>query len=620
MTLGAKVVGGAVEFRVFAPKRKKVEVVFAGPSGEVDLPAAITLDRGDDGYFTGRAPGAGAGLRYRYRLDGGASFPDPASRFQPDGPHGPSEIVDSSTFEWRHDDFAGATLKGSVLYELHIGTFTEEGTYAAARGRLAHLAETGITTIEMMPLHEFPGNFGWGYDGVAMFAPSHLYGEPDDLRAFIDDAHRLGIAVILDVVYNHLGPDGNYLREFSDAYFTSRYETDWGEAVNLDGDACSACRTFFLENARYWIEEYRFDGLRIDATQAFYDSSPSHLLAEIASEVRNAAGKPTIVIGENEPQHARLLEPVDEDGYGLDGLWNDDFHHTAVVALTGRREAYYTDYGGSPQELFSALKWGFLYQGQRYRWQSAPRGTSALHIPAYSFVSFLENHDQVANSGHGERLSVIASPARLRALTALWLLGPATPMLFQGQEVGSRAPFFYFADHEPALATKVTAGRLEFLAQFPSLATPSAQALVPVPSDPDTFRRSKVDWAESETSRHALALHRDLLRLRRSEPAFRGQDRDRMHCAILTTHAFAVRFFDPGGDRLLLVNLGPQLELSVAPEPLLAPPRRGQWKTLWSSEDVLYGGSGIPGVDTEEGIVLPAESAVVLGAATREPS
>jgi maltooligosyltrehalose trehalohydrolase len=422
------------------------------------------------------------------------------------------------------------------------------------------------------------------------------------------------LAVILDVVYNHFGPDGNYLREFAEHYFTDRHTTDWGEPINYDGPDSGPVGEFYVANAGYWVEEFHLDGLRLDATQNIYDDSSDHILAAVGRRVREAArGRATYVVAENEPQHVRLLRPADQGGYGLDALWNDDFHHAALVALTGRNEAYYTDYLGTPQEFISALKWGYLYQGQRYQWQKKRRGTPALDQPPAAFVTFLENHDQVSNSGHGLRAHQLTGPGRFRAMTALLLLGPATPMLFQGQEFSASSPFFFFADHQPELAELVRKGRLEFLGQFRSLADPAARAAVPAPHDPATFQRCKLDPTERKRHTAALALHRDLLKLRRTDPVFSRPRPRGIDGAVLGPAAFVLRYFGEGGDdRLLLVNFGRDLHLAPAPEPLLAPPEGKAWGVLWSSEDPRYGGGGTAALESEENWHVPGEAAVVL--------
>ena len=574
----------------------------------------VPLQPDGSGYYSALAEGIGAGGRYKYRLDSSESFPDPASRFQPEGPHAASEVVDPGTFQWTDSAWPGMKLEGQVIYEIHIGSFTKEGTWGSATQLLPRLAETGITVLEVMPVAEFPGKFGWGYDGVYLFAPTHLYGKPDDFRSFVNKAHSFGIGVILDVVYNHFGPDGNYLPQFSACYFSDTLDTDWGAAINFDGHDCAPVREFCTSNAGYWIEEFHLDGLRLDATQDIHDASENHILREIAREVhRKAAPRAAFVVAENEPQNVKLIQSPDEGGYGLDGMWNDDFHHSAMVALTGRNEAYYTDYLGKPQEFISAVKYGFLYQGQHYKWQKERRGTPALRMPPASKVFFIQNHDQVANSAYGARCHLLTDPGRLRAMTALLLLAPATPMLFQGQEFGASSPFLFFADHETALAETVRSGRATFLAQFRSLATPGMSKLFADPSDVATFERCKLDHSERDTHAHIYSLHCDLLRLRREEPAFRAQRKHGVDGAVLAEETFLLRFFgEDDDDRLLLVNFGIDLNLNPAPEPLLAPPAGSEWTVLWSSENPKYGGTGTAALETPENWRIPGHAAVVM--------
>ncbi|HXH82383.1 MAG TPA: malto-oligosyltrehalose trehalohydrolase [Candidatus Tectomicrobia bacterium] len=608
LPVGAELTGAkGVHVRVWAPRARLVEVVLQdGPT--------VALEPEPGGYHAGLVDSARPGTRYRFRLDGGSLLPDPASRFQPEGPHGPSCVIDPSAFAWTDGGWRGVRLAGQVLYEMHVGTFTREGTWEAAARELPELARAGITLIEMMPVAEFPGRFGWGYDGVDLFAPTRLYGEPDDLRRFVDRAHALGLGVILDVVYNHLGPDGNYLKAFSEDYFTDRYANEWGEAINLDGEGSAAVREFVLASAAHWIDEYHLDGLRLDATQQMYDASPEHILAALARVVRAAArGRDTLLIAENEPQDVRLVRPPEEGGYGLDAVWNDDFHHAAVVALTGLTAAYYSDYRGTAQEFVSAMKRGFLYQGQRYRWQKKRRGTPTYGLPPATFVTFIQNHDQIANSARGHRRHLLTSPGRYKAMTALMLLGPGTPLLFQGQEFGASAPFLYFADHKPELARQVRRGRADFLRQFPALAAPEMQEQLPDPADRDTFERSRLDLSERERHAETYALHRDLLALRREDAVFASQRPGGLDGAVLSPDAFVLRYFDGEHDeRLLLVNLGRELTIDPAPEPLLAPPAGARWEVRWSSEDPRYGGVGTPPVESDEGWHLPAESAIVM--------
>jgi maltooligosyltrehalose trehalohydrolase len=589
--VGAELTPSGVDFRVWAPDHHAVNVVSIVIGGS-DHP----LEREPDGHFRGLIENARAGSRYRFRMnDDEATYPDPASRFQPDGPHGDSEVVDPSAYRWQDGEWRGVHARGLVIYEMHIGTFTREGTWRAAIEHLSALREIGITLLEVMPIHEFPGRFGWGYDGVDLWAPAHIYGTPDDFRAFVDAAHAQGLGVILDVVYNHLGPDGCYLSKFASTYFTNRYVTDWGDAINFDGGGAEGVRELFAENAAYWIDEFHLDGLRLDATQSINDASDEHVLALITRRAREAAnGKPIFIVAENEPQDVKLI-----GSYGLDALWNDDWHHTVMVAVTGKREAYYTDYRGTPQEFVSMAQFGFLYQGQYYSWQKSTRGTPSYQLPPESFVCFLQNHDQLANSARGERLQYLTDPGRYRALTALLLLGPNTPMLFQGQEFGSSAPFLYFADHKPELAEAVAKGRRTFLEQFPSLKAMGGDFAPP--NDEATFTRCKLDHREREANPAVVAMHRDLLRLRKEMTGtVRG--------AVIGAEAFVLRY----EARLLLINLGGELRLDILPEPLLAPPAGCRWELAWSSDSPDYGGPGIRPVETGGAWVVPAHAAVVL--------
>lgn len=614
LPIGAELIEpGRTHFRLWAPARHRVCVVIHdGPT--------IELAPEDNGYFSGFAD-FGAGSLYGFHLDDDDRiYPDPASRFQPEGPHGLSEVVDPS-FDWTDHAWKGAGPRGRVIYEMHIGTFTREGTYRAAIEFLPRLADLGVNVLEVMPLADFSGHFGWGYDGVDLFAPTRLYGRPDDFRAFVDRAHALGMSVILDVVYNHLGPDGNYLKQFTPHYFSEKHSTEWGEAMNFDGPDCGPVREFFIANARYWIEEFHLDGLRLDATQSIFDDTQPHILAEIGCAARKAAGDRVILlVGENEPQHVNLLHEVSEGGCGLDMLWNDDFHHTARVALVGRAEAYYSDHRGRPQEFVSAIKHGFLFQGQYYTWQKQPRGTPSLGLPPTSFVLFLDNHDQVANSFGGVRTQALTSPGRFRAMTAVILLAPGTPMLFQGQEFASSAPFYYFADHRPELAELVEKGRLEFLRQFKSLDRPDAATQIPAPHAVETFERSKLDHDEAEKHAWAVHLHRDLLQLRREDPTFARQETRGIDGAILGPEAFVLRFFGttPEQDRLLLVNLGADLDRGPMPEPLLAPPVGHRWDVGWSSEDAKYNAAGTPALYLDEAWQFPGQAAFVLMPVKRE--
>ena len=615
LAVGAEVIpGGGVHFRVWAPERNRVVVVFRS-EGRSDDRQTVTLTQEEHGYFGGLAPGLKTGARYGFLLDDDEQvYPDPASRSQPSGPHDWSEVIDPTRFDWSDSRWSGIDADRWVIYEMHIGTFTPEGTWKAAIEKLPDLAELGITLLEVMPVAEFPGRFGWGYDGVNLFAPYHEYGIPDDFRRFVDAAHRLGMAVILDVVYNHLGPDGNYLPQFSPYYFSEEHDTDWGQAINFDGMHSGPVREFFLANARYWIEEFHLDGLRLDATQDIHDESDRHIITEVGETVRATAGeRNTFLVAENEPQMAKLVHAPEAGGCGLDALWNDDFHHTAMVRLTGRPEAYYSDYAGSPQEFVSAAKYGFLYQGQWYSWQKQRRGTPCFDLEPRQFVVFIQNHDQLANTCRGLRAHSVASPGCYRAMTALLLLGPQTPMLFQGQEFAATTPFFYFADHNEELAKLVQEGRRDFMKQFASIASPDVQAKLPDPSDSETYRRSKLDHTQRSQHAEAVALHRDLLKLRRTDPAFSRSRKGKVDGAVLSNDAFLLRYFcDDGLDRLLIVNFGSDRKLEPSPEPLLAPPAGHRWMTHWSSESFEYGGSGATEAETADNWHVQGQSATVL--------
>lgn len=609
--VGAEVMPAGVHFRVWAPDAHNMQVILENGGQK-----SFDLNEESGGYWSGLIAEAKAGDRYRFRINEKETlYPDPASRFQPEGPHGPSQIIDPSKFAWTDDAWQGISPNNRVIYEMHIGTFTPEGTYRAAQRELEELAQLGITVIEIMPLAEFDGKFGWGYDGVDFFAPFHHYGTPDDLRAFINEAHRLGLGVIQDVVYNHCGASGCYFAQFSKHYFSATYKGEWGDVFNYDGPQSEAVREFVCACAAYWIEEFHFDGFRLDATQQIFDSSARHIIKDIVVEARKQAGdRQLYIVAENEPQHSDMVRNPEDGGYGLDGIWNDDFHHSALVALKTYKEAYFSDYLGRPQEFISAVKYGFLYQGQWYHWQSQRRGTPTFSVPQTSFIHFLQNHDQVANTGSGKRVDAMSHPGLYRAFTGLLLLGPATPLLFQGQEFGASAPFCYFADHNADLAEKVMQGRTEFLHQFPSLAHSETQNYLLRPDDPTTFTRCKLNFQERETHAPIYQLHKDLLTLRKLDPIFSQAELVGVDGAVLSESAFLLRFFSRSGrdDRILLVNMGRDLPLSPLPEPLLAPHDDCDWDILWSSEHPAYGGHGMVAWRMDGKCMLSGSSAVIL--------
>ena len=483
--------------------------------------------------------GVRPGDRYSYRLDG-ALRPDPASRFQPEGVHGPSEVIDSGAYLWRDDEWRGLSLGPLVVYELHVGTFTPEGTFDAARRCLPHLRSLGVTAIELMPLADFAGARNWGYDGVALFAPARVYGRPDDLRALVDAAHAVGLGVILDVVYNHLGPEGAYLPQFNPDYITDRHATPWGGAVNLDGRGSEVVRRFVIDNAVHWIREYHLDGLRLDATHALIDESPVHLVAELGAAVRAAARWPVVLHAEDHRNLATIVQPPGEGGWGLDGVWADDYHHVVRRLMAGDSYGYYEDFQGTTEELATTIRQGWLYTGQPSRHMKCPRGTDPSRVPMRASVVCLQNHDQVGNRAGGDRLHHAIDLAAWRAATTVLLTSPMTPLLFMGQEWAAGTPFLYFTDLEPGLGRAVTEGRRKEFKSFPGFA---AQREVPDPQDEVTFRASTLRWQERRAPAHAatLALYTRLLALRRTHTALQASEDACGESWVVGSHAVLIR-------------------------------------------------------------------------------
>lgn len=617
--VGVELTSEGTNFNIWAPKRKKIDVVlFKSSSNNGSKNELIPLTKDKNGYFTATLKELKAGSLYKFRLDENDNYyyPDPLSKFQPEGPHGPSMVVDHSTFKWDDNAWKGVT-DNKIMYELHLGTFTKEGTWQAAAKQLKELKDLGITIIEIMPIAEFPGTRGWGYDGVNLFAPYHHYGSVDDVKYFINEAHKLDIAVILDVVYNHLGPDGNYIKEFTDYFFTDKHKTDWGEAINYDSSHSKDVRKIFIANAGYWIETFHFDGLRLDATQDIHDDSKPHIIKEIALEVvKRAKGRKTFVVAENEPQEAALVRHT-EDGFNLDAVWNDDFHHSAIVAMTGRTEAYYTDYRGTPQEFISALKYGWLFQGQVYKWQKKRRGTPSFDLKHDNFVNYIENHDQIANYGRGLRSHQLTSFPKYKAMATLMILAPGIPMLFQGQEFATSKPFFFFVDHDKNLNKLIQAGRKEFMAQFRSIGTPEMQASLPDPIAEDAMEKCTLDFEERKTNGHIYQMYKDLLKIKSEDKVVCSVNKStrKFDGAVLANDCFVTRFFsdDYNEDRLLIINLDGDLYLHPAPEPLLAPPLDKRWELLFSTEDPKYLGHGTAALDNDkENWIIPSYSAILL--------
>jgi maltooligosyltrehalose trehalohydrolase len=507
---GAHLEPGGATVRVCAPAATRVRVCLAGRT-------PVTLTAGDGGVFSGAIEGAAAGDRYTLQIDDHSEWPDPWSRWQPEGVHRPSMLIDPTRFAWTDGDWRGVPRERLVIYELHVGTFTPEGTFTAAAARLPALAALGVTAVELMPVAAFPGARNWGYDGAAWFAPSERYGHPDDLRALVDVAHGLGLAVLLDVVYNHLGPDGAYLAAVMPTVFTDRHHTPWGRAINLDGPGSAAVRRVICDNALHWLLEYHLDGVRLDATHALIDDSPEHLLAQLAREVEtHVIGRTVHLIAEDERNLDTLLLPRHLGGAGLTGVWADDFHHAIRRYLAGDHEAWFTDFAGSTSEIARAVAAGWVFSGQSTTHFRGPRGTSPEALPIEAHVICLQNHDQVGNRAHGERLHHQIDMARWLAATTLLLTAPETPLLFMGQEWAASAPFLYFTDHQDALGALVVEGRRNEFGRFSAFADVGTRDQIPNPQAEATFRASVLDWTERQQPPHAgvLAETRALLAIR----------------------------------------------------------------------------------------------------------
>ncbi|MDB5828217.1 MAG: treZ [Variovorax sp.] len=520
LTFGASLTRDGARFTLWAPAAEAVILdVESGPAS-----GSYTMRSHADGWHDTEVPHARGGDRYRFVLPDGARLPDPASRFNPDDVHGASEVVDPH-HDWRHPDWRGRPWSEAVVYELHVGTFTAAGTYAAAQDRLGELAELGITAIELMPLADFPGKRNWGYDGVLMFAPDASYGTPKALREFIDAAHGHGLMVLLDVVYNHFGPEGNYLPAYCPQFFNPEHQTPWGAAINFDGDNSRNVRDFFVQNALYWIEEFRFDGLRMDAVHAINDTSPVFIIEEIIAAVRSGPGanRHVHIILENEENRASLLERSNGRPTKATAQWNDDIHHAVHVLSTGETEGYYADYQAQPLQLFGrALAEGFIFQGQASTFLNGKhRGEQSAHLPGLAFVSFLQTHDQIGNRALGERIHALGEWTLLRAARACVLLSPHVPMFFMGEEFASTTPFQFFCDFGPELARAVTEGRRKEFSHFGGFTGEQGENAVPDPSDESTFLASKLDWDERLREPHAdwLAEAKLLLGLRRERLA-----------------------------------------------------------------------------------------------------
>jgi maltooligosyltrehalose trehalohydrolase len=621
-TLGANWRDGVTSFEVWVPDAERVEVVLEPDPGPH---RAYPMRRLADGYFTLELPGAGPGGLYRLRPDGRGPFPDPASRFQPRGVHGPSQVVDPRAFAWTDDAWRGGGLDETVLYELHVGTFSPEGTFRAAGARLPYLRDLGVTAIELMPVADFAGDRNWGYDGAALFAPARCYGSPDDLRALVDTAHRLGLSVHLDVVYNHFGPDGAYQSAFSAHYISRRHRSPWGETLNFDGPGSRPVRDYVVENAVRWIREYHLDGLRLDATHAIVDESPRPIVTEITAAVRAAvapSGRRALVIAEDARNLRRVVEPEAAGGWGADAIWSDDFHHQLRRALAGDADGYFADFTGSTADIAATARQGWFFRGQHAPYFGGPRGTDPSGIACARFVFFLQNHDQVGNRAYGDRVHHTVDLAAWRAASALLLLLPETPLLFMGQEWSASTPFLFFTDHHRELGKAVTAGRRREFSRFSAFANPASREAIPDPQDPETLRASRLVWEEQEREpyRSVLRLYRSLLALRRREPALgpRGMSGEPLVHAW-DRDVLVVRRDAPAARPILAVvrlRGAGEVDLRQHP-PAQLPADRARMELLTTEDPPFTSEPAPPDVDSAGPRVRFARPAAVLLAATR---
>ena len=598
-SFGALPAPRGVRFRMWAPEARALSlVVHTGrAAGEYAMP------RAEDDVFDRMIDHVAAGDRYSYRVNGGEPRPDFASRFQPEGVHGPSEVVDPSRFEWSDRRFRCRPAADRIVYELHVGTFSPEGTFAGATSRLNALRDLGVTVIELMPVADFPGSRNWGYDGVCLYAPSRAYGTPDDLRRLVDRAHQLGIAVSLDVVYNHFGPEGAYISEFNQQYFTDQRSTPWGRAVNLDGPGSAMVRRFIVDNALHWVREYHIDGLRLDAVHTLLHTESGSIVSELAASVRAASPRPVFVHAEDERNLARIVEDAASGGWGLDGVWADDFHHVIRRMLAGDAHGYYSDYEGTADELARTLRQGWLFVGQPCARLGRPRGTDASRVPMERFVICLQNHDQVGNRAMGDRLHQTISPESWRAASLLLLTAPMTPLLFMGQEWSASTPFLYFTDLEETLGRSVTAGRRREFAEFPQFADEHARFAIPDPQARETFDRSRLDWTERTEREHqvVLELYRALITLRLDYRAL-GASSELSGCATaMDDDTIAMRRSDADDVFWVVVRLasGGTARLDSA-EGADEPP--SSWEVVLTTEDPMFALDPMPpDIDLSDG-------------------
>lgn len=588
----------AVSFMVWAPGKKSVSAKIISHSGTLDFP----LKKDEKGYFRGVAEGTGAGDRYLYVLDRSDSLPDPASRYQPDGVHLPSQIVDPREFPWTDEGWKGLSRQDLIVYELHVGTFSKEGTFQAVIPRLDYLRDLGITAVELMPVAQFPGSRNWGYDGVYPFAPQDSYGGPQGLKELINAAHNKGLAVVLDVVYNHLGPEGNYLGRYA-PYFTDRYKTPWGDAVNFDGPYSDEVRRFFLDNACYWICEYHIDALRLDAVHGIFDFNAVHFLEELGDAIRrlaNLLGRKVSVIAESDLNDARIIKPGKTGGYGLDAQWNDDFHHALHVLITKENKGYYEDFG-RVEHLQKAFKEGFVYTGQYSRYRKRRHGNSSRGRSADQFIVFSQSHDQVGNRMVGDRLSMNQSIEKLKLCAGVVILSPFIPLLFMGEEYGETAPFLYFISHsDPALVDAIREGRRKEFSSF------RWEGELPDPQDRTTFLASKLTGNHGGKGKFLYGFYRELIRIRKELPVLHRAGKQAMETRCFEDEkALLVRRWDKQEQVFILYNFGDDFFSSAFTVP------DGRWEKILESSSREWGGGGVP----SPGMTDPYNSKVRLAIA-----
>jgi maltooligosyltrehalose trehalohydrolase len=580
LDLGASVLEKGILFRAWAPKVSSVSLRVIGE------PDDIPMSQEPKGYFSAFWVNGKVDARYYYVLNGEQPRPDPASRYQPEGVHGPSEVIDPSKFKWKDQDWKGVPLEEMIVYEIHTGTFTQEGTFEAIIPLLDYLKnELGVTAIELMPVAQFPGKRNWGYDGVYLYAPQNSYGGPYGLKNLVNACHRIGLAVILDVVYNHLGPEGNYLGDYG-PYFTDRYKTPWGPAVNFDGPESDEVRNFVIDDALYWVTEYHMDGLRIDAIHGIFDFSAQHILFDIREAVHRQAekvGRPIVVIAESDLNDVRVINPPSKGGYGLDAQWNDDFHHCLHTLLTRERNGYYQDFGEINQ-LVEAMKEGFVYSGQYSPYRKRRHGSSSKHLPPQKFVIFSQNHDQIGNRAKGDRLSSLVSPEAQKLAAGMFLLSPNIPLLFMGEEYGEEAPFQYFVSHSNQdLIEAVRKGRKEEFSAF------EWEGEIPDPQDEMTFFRSKINLDLRFDGKHKtlLEFYKILIRLRKEIPALFYLDKKGTQIEGLEKEKAILMRREYGEDRVIgLFNFNDKpIKIEMAIE-------KGRWQKIFGSAAEEWDGLG----------------------------